>query len=136
MAAGGGKELVYALGRSAGAPATTYRVLAATSSKTLERELNQMAAQGYRLVPSSLAPLMGGNSLLNPRISNEGVVLVEHVPSPAPVHYRVVGARRLATIEREVIEAASQGFTIVTASLGYEEALVILASPQATTTGR
>ena len=127
MAAGGGKQLVYALARSLEAPAVTYRLLATTNAKSLERELNQLAGQGFRMVPSSLAALGGSTSLLNPRLSNEAVVLVENVPSPTPVNYRVVGALRVSTMEREILDAVSQGYAIVTARLGYEETVVILA---------
>ena len=131
MAAGGGRDLVYALAQFADAPAVTYRLLSATKAKTLERELNQMAGQGFHLVPSSLAALGGSPTLLNPRISNEAVVLVENVRTPASVDYRLVGAVRFSTIEKETLEAASHGYSIVTAIIGYEETLIILASPRA-----
>ena len=133
VASGGGEELVYALVKPADAQPTQYRLLSTTKSNTLERELNEAATDGWRLVPLSLAGLAGGSglSMFSGRTSNEAAVVVEKVPGSRPVSYKVVGARRMSTLEKEVIALASQGFSVAAAVVGYEETVVILASPAA-----
>jgi len=130
VAAAGGIELTYALVQSGGAQPIEARLLSATRATTLERELNELAANGFRLVPASLAALKGGFLF---RSTNEGAIVVEKSGEPA-VTYRIVGARRVSTIEQEANEPASQGYAVVAALLGYEETVVILAGPRVTTT--
>ena len=130
VASGGGEELVYALVKPTGAQPIQYRLLSTTKSTTLERELNEAANEGWRLVPFSLAALAGGSglSMFAGRTSNEAAVVVEKVPGSRPVSYKVVGARRMSTLEKEVIALASQGFSVAAAVVGYEETVIILAS--------
>ncbi|MDH4065732.1 MAG: hypothetical protein OEW19_15145, partial [Acidobacteriota bacterium] len=136
-AASGGSELVFALVRPADAQPVEYRLLSTTRSATMEKELNDAAIEGWRFVPSSLAALAGSSSLFGGRTSHEAAIVIEKVASAQPIAYRIVGARRVSTIEREVTEQVSQGFGIVAALLGYEETVVILAAPpEAATTVR
>jgi hypothetical protein len=135
-AAAGGSELVYAVVKPPDATPVEYRLLATTSSETLERELNDAAAAGFRFVPSSLAALAASTTLFVTRMSNEAAIVVEKAPGAPPVTYRIVGARRTATIERETREVAGAGYRILAALLGYEETVVILASEARTITTR
>ena len=134
VAAAGGIELTFALVQHAGSQPVEYRLLSATRATTLERELNDAAAQGFRFVPASLAALKGGFLF---RGTNEAAIVVERSSAEPAVTYRIVGARRTSTIEKEADEPASRGFTIAAALAGYEETVVILASSrEATTTVR
>lgn len=130
VAAAGGGQLTYALVERVGAP--DYRLLSTTRAVTLERELNDAAASGFRFVPGSLASLKGGSIL---RASNEVAIVVQKSAEPAAT-YRIVGARRVATIGKEINEPASRGFTVVAGLIGYEETVVILAMPRDTRTVR
>ena len=100
-------------------------------ARTLERELNEAAGNGFHFVPLSLASLRGGTFF---RASHEAAIVVEKSAAMPQVSYRIVGARRVSTLEKEALGIASEGFAVVAALLGYEETVVILASPQGATT--
>lgn len=122
----GGNELVYVLAKSTDTSPAEYRLLSTTKSTTLERELNAAAAEGFRFVPSSLAALSGGGSLLRMRPSNETVAIVQRTAAADPIVYKAIGARRVTTLEKELSQAAAEGFAAVAAIAGFEEMVVVL----------
>jgi hypothetical protein len=82
------------------ATGSRYRRLSALRPSTLEKELNEVAADGYRVK---------GGSLMN--------VLVEKGELPAKYSYRVIGAIRGATIQDEIRQAGREGFRVLTAAI-------------------
>lgn len=127
VAASGGEERVFALVQRANAPPVEYKLLEPARSASLERDLNEMAAQGFRFAEASL--LSVGNSL-----GGATGLVMERTPAPSPTAYRVVGARRVGTIDKELSQAAAEGFRILAATPGYGEMVVVLAKPAGETT--
>jgi hypothetical protein len=130
VASSGGAELAYVMVQDTGSQPAQYRFLSTTRASTLERELNEAAGNSFHFVPLSLASLRGGVLF---RASNEVAIVVEKSAATPSISYRVVGARRVSTIENEALAIASEGFAVVAALLGHEETVVILASPQEAT---
>jgi len=54
---------------------------------------------------------------------------MERAPTPGATAYRVVGAARVSTMEKELLRAAADGFRILAATVGYGESVVVLAKP-------
>jgi hypothetical protein len=80
-----------------------YQLLATSRTSTMEKELNQMAAQGYRL-----AGTMGGDT-------HEGEIIVTMRKLPERddkdrFQYKLLATERTGTMERELQEAANQGY--------------------------
>ena len=84
-------------------------LLSTTKTETLEREMNQAVARGYRLHPLSLAGIYRSMSG-----AFETVAVMEKRESPA-VEYRVIGAARAGTFEKELTAAGEQGWELVAA---------------------
>jgi hypothetical protein len=112
-----GSEMLLFLERVATPPDTyVYRLLATTRISTMQRELNQMAIDGYRLLPQTImlkgqagSGLFGGG-----RDDLELVLLVERSAKPgARYEYRLLGTQRTATLQKEVSEAVASGFAVV-----------------------
>ncbi len=77
-----------------------YQFLNAQASGTLEKELNQSAAQGWRLL---LLPKAFGSSTM-------GALLKKPANSEAKYEYKVLAATRIGTLENEFKAAASDGY--------------------------
>lgn len=127
VAASGGEERVFALVQRADAPPVEYKLLEPERSASLERDMNEMAAQGFRFAGASL--LSVGNSL-----GGRTGLAMERTPAPSPTAYRVVGARRAGTIDKELSQAVTKGFRILAATVGYTETVIVLAKPAGETT--
>lgn len=83
-----------------------YRLLATTLTSTMQKELNQAAAQGYRVVAAG------------PTRGNEMVVIVEKVTdSPDTYEYLLLATQRTSTIQKELSDASAQGFRLVPKAL-------------------
>ncbi len=86
------------------APADTgarFRVVSATRTPTMEKELNEAAAEGYAVK---------GGSFMNVLLETRGN------PSPA-VSYRVIGANRGTTLQEELRQAGRLGYRVVPSSI-------------------
>jgi hypothetical protein len=100
------------------------RVLATSRTSTLERELNEAGAAGFRF-----AAVMGGETAIG---GNEVVAVVTRAGSGTPrFSYRLLATTRTSTMERELQEAAAAGFeyrgqTIFKSTFGGQEVVVIL----------
>jgi len=85
-----------------------HRLLAASSTSTMERELNQAAFDGYRF-----AAMHAGETAFGGR---ELVTITERDPDETVWHrydYLVLATSRTSTMERELNEAADDGFRLV-----------------------
>ena len=82
--------------------ADEYKFINAQNTATLEKELNQQAADGWRLF--QLPKAMQGNSM--------GALLSRPSATEKPVkyEYKVLSARRIGTLENEFKAATTQGY--------------------------
>jgi hypothetical protein len=113
-----GSEMLLFLERVTQPPETyTYRLLATTRPSTMQRELNQAAAEGFRLLPQT-AILKGevGSRILSSgrRDSGEIVVVMERAPKAEKQYeYKLLATQATGTVQKEVSEAAAAGFVLV-----------------------
>jgi hypothetical protein len=80
-----------------------YRLLATTRTATLQSELDEAAKQGYRILPKSIAHK--GDELL--------VLMEKAADGSAFADYQVLATERTGTLQREISQAALNGYTLV-----------------------
>jgi hypothetical protein len=101
-----------------------FRVLATSKTSTMERELNEAAADGYRF---SMA--MGGETAAG---GQEIVVAMVKAESDSGVRqYKLLATARTSTMQKELQDAASQGYeyraqTVYETAFGGKEVVIIL----------
>jgi len=100
----------------AGQPLDTveYRVLAAVRISTMQNELDEAAAQGFRLVPGTL--MVKAESLTGLFLGPvPEVVLVMEKPRGSSIRYqyRLLAARRISALQKKIAQAASEGYELV-----------------------
>jgi hypothetical protein len=108
------------------APKYDYRLLATAKTSTMEKELNEAAAAGY-----SFASVMGGQSAWG---GKEVVVVMSRKlgeESSGRKDYKVLATARTSTMQRELQQAADEGFdycgqTIFQSAFGGKQVSVIL----------
>ncbi len=98
-----------AVAAPANASAREFRFVSTTKVSTMEKELNELAAQGFRLerVAKSL-------------VADDMAALVSRDPATATTptaagprfEYKVLATRRTGTMDKEIGEAAAQGYEI------------------------
>lgn len=82
----------------------TYKVLATSLIKTMEKELNENAANGYRLLPRTIAFKPG-------LLAAELVTLMERAPNSAVKYeYKLVGASRETKLHKLIDAAIAEGY--------------------------
>lgn len=97
----------------------SYKVLATSRLKTMEKELNDLARQGYQLLPRTIIFKQGF-------ITAELVMLMERAPkSNKTYEYKLVQGRKEVKIHKEIDEAAPQGFQPVTMIILGENVVVL-----------
>ena len=82
-----------------------YQVLSTSRLSTMEKELNQAAASGYRFVKVTNTPnIFGGKELV--------VVTVRDLDNTASDtrHYKVLSAGRSSSLQKKVQAAAKEGY--------------------------
>src|SRR5688500_14762715 len=83
-------------------PAPRYLLLATERTGTMQEELNEAANQGFRV-------LMG-----SPTSGSEMVLFLERTAQPPDVYsYRLLATTNVETMERELNEAAQEGFRLL-----------------------
>lgn len=103
-----------------GGPA--YRVLATNRTSTMQRELNQAAAEGYRF-----ETVMGGDTAFG---GKEVVAIVSQHRTPGRYAYRLLATLKTSTMQEEIQSIAAAGFhyrdqTVFKTAFGGEEVVVI-----------
>jgi hypothetical protein len=104
-----GSEMAVFLSRE-GTPEQQYKykLLATTRTGTMNKELNEMADQGFRLIPSTMiakAQLLG---------TVEIVMIMERPPVVTKQYeYKLLATTLTSTLQKEVTEAQDAGFRIV-----------------------
>ncbi len=85
-----------------------YKLMATTRTGTMQKELNEAADGGFRLIPSTMIAkkgLLGGVEI---------VMIMERPPQVAKLYeYKLLATTRTSTLQKEVTEAQSAGFAIV-----------------------
>lgn len=116
----GQSEMVLFLERVTQAPDTyKYKLLATARTSTMEKELNQAAKEGYRLLPRTITAKEGF-------LSNEIVSVLELTPkSTKRYQYRLLATARTSTLQKEVAQSEADGFVLV-GLVGRGENMVIM----------
>ena len=97
----------------------SYKVLATSRIKTMEKELNDLAAQGYQLLPRTIIFKQGF-------LTAELVMLMERAPnSNKKYEYKLVQGRKEVKIHKEIDETGAQGFLPVTMIIIGENVVVM-----------
>lgn len=110
----------------AAAQAIEYQVLATSKTSTMEKELNQLAEQGYRF-----NGVMGGETAFG---GNEVVALLSRLASgegKGRFSYKLLATSKTSTMQKELQQAADAGFvyqgqTVFESMFGGEEVVAIL----------
>lgn len=109
----GGKEVVVLMEKDAAAKDTfEYRLLATSRTSTLQKEMQEVGDSGFAVVGQTVfESLLGGK---------ETAAIVERGSAGSKVRYeyRLVATSRTSTLERELQEAAADGFTAVDMTVG------------------
>ncbi|HEX8283681.1 MAG TPA: hypothetical protein VF588_10025 [Pyrinomonadaceae bacterium] len=83
-------------------PGQRYLMLATVKTSTMQKELDEAAAQGFRVVTGS------------PTSTNEWAVLLERVAdASAPYTYRLLATTKISTMRKELNAAASEGYRLL-----------------------
>ncbi len=103
-------EMVLFLERVAAPPDVyKYQLLATFSEKTMEKELNEAAAKGFRLLPQTLMHKEGWTIF-----QNESVAILEQQPkSNKRYEYKVLATALTGKLQKSVSEATASGFKLL-----------------------
>jgi hypothetical protein len=108
----------------AAADPVEYRVLATNKTSTMQKEMSEAAAAGFRF-----GGTMGGETAFG---GNEVVVVMTRVGNASPrFEYRLLATTKTSTMQRELQEAGSAGFeyrgqSVFSSMFGGKEVVVIL----------
>ncbi len=105
----GNSEIVIVLERK-GKPAESvdYKLVATMETPTFQKEVRELAAQGYRAVPRTF--ISKPHVMAGPEI----VVIMERSPNSAKrFDYLLLATTLTSTLEKEWAEAAGQGYQLV-----------------------
>lgn len=83
-----------------------YKLLATTRTSTMQKEINETAAQGYRILVG--APTSGSEMVLF--LSRDGTIT-------EPYKYRLLATTRTGTMQKEMNEAADAGFRLIPSTM-------------------
>jgi hypothetical protein len=108
----------------AAAQQVQYKVLATLRTSTMEKELNEMADQGYRF-----QSVMGGETALG---GNEVVAVMSKAADAKPrFAYKLLATTKTSTMQKELQDAADLGYeykgqTVFKSAFGGNEVVCIL----------
>ncbi|HLM60989.1 MAG TPA: hypothetical protein VK308_09305 [Pyrinomonadaceae bacterium] len=86
----------------------TYKILATSRNKTMEKELNELAAQGYRLLPRTIVFKQG-------LFTAEMLTVLEREPdSKVAYEYKLIEARKEVKLQAKIDHAVAEGFAPLT----------------------
>ena len=97
--------LVMTIGAAGEDRKLDYQVLSTSRTSTMEKELNEAAASGYRFLKVTSSPnVLGGKELVAVTVRDRGGV------DPDVRQYRVLTARGTSNLEKKLKEAAKEGY--------------------------
>ena len=116
-----GAEVAIFLEKTVQPPDTyQYKLLATTRTGTMQKELNEAAAEGYRLLPRTMIAKRGLVA------ATEIVVLMERAPKEEKRYeYKLLATSRTSTLQKEVKEARAAGF-VIAGMVSRDEHMVIM----------
>lgn len=110
----GGQEVVAVMSREAGAPAGRfrYRLLAASRTSTMQREMQEAADGGYEYRGQTVFETLFGGK--------EVVVILERDAEAdrGDFQYRLLATNRTSTMQKELQAAGAEGFEFVGMTVG------------------
>jgi len=103
-----------------------YRVLATNKTSTMEKELNQAAAEGYRFEAT-----MGGESSFGGKEVMTVMSRLQDSARKAGYAYKLLATNKTSTMQKELQAAGDEGFdykgqTVFETAFGGKEVVVIL----------
>ena len=107
--------------------AVEYRVLATNKTSTMQKEMQEAAAAGFRF-----GDVMGGDTAFG---GSEVVVIMHRAGSlSAQFEYRLLATNKTSTMQKEMQEAGDAGFeyrgqTVFKSTFGGKEVVAILEKP-------
>jgi hypothetical protein len=112
--AGGGSEVVTIMARSRGGTKNrfTYRLLAASKTSTLEKELQDAAAAGFEY---------RAQTVFNTSFGGDEVICIlerDRETASKPSIYRLVATTKTSTLEKELVQAAAAGYEVAGMTVG------------------
>jgi hypothetical protein len=97
----------------------SYKVLATSRIQTMEKEMNELARQGYQLLPRTIIFKQG-------LLTAELVMLMERTPkSNKTYEYKLVQGRKEVKIHKDIDEVGAKGFVPVTMIIIGENVVVM-----------
>ena len=106
-----------------------YRLLAAERPSTLEREMNEAAQEGYRVIPRTMTMKFSVRAMFSFGSEFELLVIMEKGSDVEPaVRYQVLATTRTGTLQAELTQAQVNGWSLVTLTV-LDEVLAILERP-------
>ncbi len=105
-----GSEVMLIMEKSDEADQYDYKLLATTRTGTMTEEMNEAAAQGFRVLPSTL---MGKKGFMG---NVEILVVMEKGPEAealAPVEYLLLATSRTKTLQEEMSQTHAGGFRML-----------------------
>jgi hypothetical protein len=107
-----------------------YRVLSTTRTSTMQKEMQEAAAEGFRF-----ADVMGGSTAMG----GSEVVVVMVKAAGGPFEYRLLATNKTSTMQRELQDAGDAGFeyrgqTVFKSGFGGQEVVAILERARAVKT--
>ena len=94
------------IGQSTEPEVLQYKLLATTKTSTMQKELNQTAAQGYRVLVG--APTSGSEMAVF--LSRDGTV-------EEPYQYKLLATRRTGTMQKELNELSEAGYRLIPSTM-------------------
>jgi hypothetical protein len=126
--ANGGQEVVLAVVKDlddSGQEVRKYRLLAATRTSTMQKEMQRAAGDGYEYAGQTVFETAFGG--------REVVVIMELDPARTCSHssYRLLATTKTSTMQKELQEAGAQGYvllglTVAKTEIGGDEIVTIL----------
>ena len=118
----------FAIAASAGAETRSldYRILATQKTSTMEKELNEAAAAGYRF-----SKVMGGQTANGGKEVVVAMIKDAGEVAPGPRQYRLLATNKTSTMQKELQQAADEGYeykdqTVFESQYGGKEVAVIM----------
>jgi hypothetical protein len=100
-----------------------YQLLATTKTTTMQKELDEAAARGFRLLPETM---MQKSQMFGPL---EIVVVLEKAPgSPQHYEYLLLATTKTSTMQKEITQATEGGYQVI-GMVSRDEHIVILERP-------
>jgi hypothetical protein len=122
-----GSEMVVIMEKLATPPNNyQYHLLATTRTSTMQKEISEEAAKGFRLLPKTIIAkqqMLGGQEI---------VLLMEKPPGKEQLYkYLLLATSRTATMQKEMAQAVDEGYEVV-GMVSRGEHVVILEKPAGT----